>query len=157
MRTDAQRRKWNRSFLEKLGIQRKRGLAEFRSDDEQLELIRRWWSENARSVLISVAVAALAVFGWYSWQNSRAAALQAAHETYSSFRLSFAEDSAEARDTALHLADQLLAEHPNSGFTSMAWLRLARLAVDDGDMGAAESRLRTALESATLYGCASRG
>ena len=45
-------------------------MAELRSEEEQLDAIKRWWKSNGTSLIIGVVVAAAGVFAWKAWQNS---------------------------------------------------------------------------------------
>ena len=42
-------------------------MAELRTEEEQLEAIKRWWKENGTSLIAGVAIAAAGVFGWNAW------------------------------------------------------------------------------------------
>ena len=43
---------------------------EYRTDDEQLDALRRWWSENGKSLAVAVVTAVALSFGWQTWQAS---------------------------------------------------------------------------------------
>ena len=41
----------------------------YRTDDEQVEALKRWWKENGTSTLLMVAVAVGGYFGWQAWDT----------------------------------------------------------------------------------------
>ena len=41
----------------------------FRTEEEQVEAIKRWWQENGKSTVLGVAIAMAAVFGWRGWND----------------------------------------------------------------------------------------
>ena len=42
-------------------------MAEFETEDQQLEALRKWWQENGRGVLVGVVLGLGAVGGWRGW------------------------------------------------------------------------------------------
>ncbi len=47
-------------------------MAELRTEEEQIEAIKRWWKKNGSSLLLGIALALAIVFGWQAWQNHQA-------------------------------------------------------------------------------------
>lgn len=43
-------------------------MADYATEDEQLEALKRWWEENARSVIFGIILAVVGVSGWQGWQ-----------------------------------------------------------------------------------------
>ena len=39
------------------------------ADEEQVEDLKKWWSENGKGLLAGLAVGLAAVVGWSSWQT----------------------------------------------------------------------------------------
>ncbi len=122
-------------------------MADYRSDEEQIELLRRWWRENGTSLLIAIAVVVAGVIGWRSWQASRSTEQAEAAKAYESLVQALASEDAEARETARYLADQLTAEHPDSGYTLLAALQLAHQAVQDGNYVTAQAELERVVDA----------
>lgn len=118
-------------------------MAEMRTEEEQLEAIKRWWKENGVSLLIGAAIAAAGVFGWKAWQDYQAGQAEAASQRYQQLlTLSSQEQlSDSARDQAEELSTTLAEEHGDSLYADLAQLLSARLAVSDGDLAAARDTL----------------
>lgn len=122
-------------------------MADYRSDEEQIELLRRWWRENGTGLLITIAVVVAGVIGWRSWQASKAEDQAEAAQIYESLVQALASDDSEAQETARYLADQLTAEHGDSGYVSLAALQLAAHAVKEGNYVTAEAELQRVIEA----------
>ena len=54
----------------------------YRTEEEQVEALKRWWQENGRSMIVSVVVAVGLGLGWNYWQAGRQASLENASFTY---------------------------------------------------------------------------
>ena len=81
----------------------------FRTEEEQLDAIKRWWRENGISTAVGVVLALGAVFGWRGWQDHQQ---NRAAEASAVFQQLLEADAAYQRDgtrklAALELADTL--------------------------------------------------
>jgi predicted negative regulator of RcsB-dependent stress response len=117
----------------------------YRTEEEQVEALKRWWQENGRTLVIAVAVALSLGFGWQAWQANRTQQAAAASALYQRM-LEALDPAAEGQATqARELAAQLKSEHGSTAYARFAGLHLARMAVLDGDLNRAESELRWVL------------
>ena len=122
------------------------------SDEEQVELLKAWWDENGNSLLISVGVALVAVFGYRAWQNSVAETAEAASALYDDLAVAVVNVHADTMSSELlassrAIGDQLKLEYPDSTYAHFGALFMARLAVDKKDYPSAEAELRWILDS----------
>ena len=46
-------------------------MTEFRTEEEQIAALKKWWNDNSKSLLIGVGLALAIVFGWKAYQNSQ--------------------------------------------------------------------------------------
>jgi predicted negative regulator of RcsB-dependent stress response len=122
---------------------------EYRTEEEQLEALRRWWDENGRSTLTAIFLAVAATFGWQAWQTSQEQEQEQASDMYQSMLrvIGQGETAAEA-DTGAELAEQLKREYGGSTYARFAALHLAAMAVNRGDLAEAEAQLRWVLGKA---------
>lgn len=122
-------------------------MTEYRTEEEQVEQLRRWWRENGRSVLITVALVAVGTVGWQGWQKQRQESREAASEVYEELLLAAdaAREEAAAGDRAEALAERLREEFAGSGYEQLASLYLARSAVVEGDLEVAAGVLEDVL------------
>jgi len=118
----------------------------YKTEEEQVEALRRWWDENGRSTLLAVAAALALGFGWQGWQEYQQKQSEAASVLYADM---IEASRAAADETGLatqkHLAEQLIAGYPGTTYAQFAALHLARLSVAENDLEAAEQRLRAVL------------
>ncbi|MDN3524762.1 tetratricopeptide repeat protein [Halomonas sabkhae] len=134
-------------------------MAEMRTEEEQLEAIKRWWKENGVSLLIGAAIAGAGVFAWNSWQDYQTGKAEAASQRYQQLLqlTSQGQLGDSARSRAEELATTLVDEHGDSLYADLGQLLSARLAVSDGDQGAARQALEGVIadsEHAYLQGLA---
>jgi predicted negative regulator of RcsB-dependent stress response len=124
----------------------------YRTEDEQVEELRKWWQENGKSTLAAIALALAAGFGWQGWQDHRQTQAEAASVIYEELLQAVSSDPSQEPDAARlasgrHLAEQLKAEYGNSAYAGFAALHLARLAVEEGQLEDAERELQWVLDS----------
>ena len=123
----------------------------YQTEDEQVEALKKWWKENGKSTLATIAIAIAGVFGFQAWQQQQQAEVDAASAVYQNLLLATGEQNAEAtmeqRLTANHLANTLKADFPSSTYARFAALHKASLAVTAKDLTSAEEELRWVLAS----------
>lgn len=122
---------------------------EYSTDEEQVEALKRWWRENGKSTVISIAIAVSCVLGWQGWQKQQQTEIEAASAVYQNM-LSVVEAQTltdEQRATAIHLAETLKKDFPDSTYAQFAAFYKARLAVESKDLATAETELRWVLAS----------
>ena len=123
----------------------------YRTEEEQVEALRRWWRDNGRGTLLAAVVAVAAGFGWQGWQQHRAEQSRAASEHFEQLGEALAqpqppgEDGDAARAAIRELAEKIKTEYGGTAYAQFAGLHLARLAVEAEDYPAAERELRAVL------------
>lgn len=118
------------------------------TEEQQLEEIRHWWKEHGRTVIAGVVLGLGTVIGWTSWRNyqeSTAEQLSARYEMIVS--AASVTDYAQVRD----LTDELIADHPQSGYAALSALIGAHAAYASEDAGTAERLLRWAIDNTTAF------
>jgi len=123
---------------------------QYRTEEEQVEALRRWWNENGRSTVAAVVIALAAGFGWQAWKGHQQGQEENASDLYQAMlqQLGGDEMGAAQRDAVIGLAEQLKADYSGSTYAQFAALQLARLAVNGGDLAEAEAQLRWVLGKA---------
>ncbi|MGS2742759.1 YfgM family protein [Halomonas sp. LS-001] len=118
-------------------------MAELRTEEEQLDAIKRWWKENGTSLIAGVVIAAAGVFGWNAWQNYQDNRAEAASIRYQELVNLTAGDSpdegqlAQARTLVTEISD----EYDGTLYAELALLLDARLAVQQDDISSAKEAL----------------
>lgn len=118
-------------------------MAELRSEEEQLDVIKRWWKENGTSLIAGAVLAAAGVFGWHAWQNYQDGQAEAASVRYQQLMNMTAGNTLEEDQlaSARELVSEINDEHGKTLYAELAQLLDARLAVQQGDLEAAKNAL----------------
>ena len=115
------------------------------SEKEQVEALRKWWKENGSSVITGVLLGLSVLLGgkaWFSYQETRTLS---ASNVYAQMMAALNQNEEEP---VRNFANQLISEHSGSGYAPLAALVLARLAVKQGELPAAQVQLQWALDHA---------
>lgn len=114
------------------------------TDDEKLEQIKKWWSENGGSIVTGVVLGLAVLFGgkaWFSWQEKNA---QHASNLYTVLMNSMAGGDAMA---VSQRAGVLVTEYGDTPYAALASLALAKVRIEAGDLVAAQAQLEWVLEN----------
>ena len=118
----------------------------YRTEEEQVEALRKWWNENGRSTIIAVVHPLGGGFGWQAWQQHKADEAAMASARYEQMvELFTATTTAEDAANLKSVARGFKSDFPDSTYASFAALHLARLAVVEDDLAGAETELRWVL------------
>ena len=117
-------------------------MEQYRTEEEQVEALKKWWEENGRSTMVAIIVALGLGFGWQGWLKYQQNELEGASNSYQSMLQKL---SAEDNQGAAALAAELKQEFSRSTYAQFAALHLARIAVNEGDLATAEAELRWVL------------
>nr|WP_275298197.1 tetratricopeptide repeat protein [Halomonas campisalis] len=120
-----------------------------RTEEEQLDAIKRWWKENGTSLIAGVAIAVAGVVGWNAWQNYQENQATAASLRYQQLiNLTAGNELDEAAILqARELADEIVDSHGRTLYADLARLIDARLAVAQEDHDAAQAALRAVIDA----------
>ncbi len=122
-----------------------------RTEEEQVEVLKRWFEENGVSLVVGIVLALGAVFGYRAWENGVREQGEAASAIYEDLVAAVtatpgAELSPELVATGKSLAEQLKKDYSDSSYAVFASMHMARLAVNAGDLEKAGDELRWALD-----------
>jgi len=124
---------------------------QYRTEEEQVEALRRWWSENGRSIIAAIIIAGSLSFAYQTWKGSVESKQQNASDLYQAMlqRVSSADASPSQQQQGIALAEQLKSDFSGTTYAQFAALHLARIAVAENDLAAAEEQLRWVLGEAS--------
>ncbi len=111
----------------------------YSTDEETVEKLRAWWSENGPWIIGGIALGALALFGWRYWLEWRDQTYAEASQRYESL-VAASEAGEYAR--ALELAGEIRDSRLPTPYADLAALVIARQAVQEGDTPEARAQLR---------------
>lgn len=100
---------------------------DLQSEKEQIEEMRRWWSENGRYVIGGVIIGAGLLFGWNSYQSGELEAQTEASVLFESLAGHFGDGDL---DEAKLVSDQLALDYADSPYTAQSKLAMARFYMD---------------------------
>jgi predicted negative regulator of RcsB-dependent stress response len=122
----------------------------YSTEEEQVEALKKWWQENSRSIIAAIVLALAGSFGWQAWQENRATQAETASSVYQDMldavnNLTAAPAGPEQAATVKHLAESLKTDYSGTTYAQFAALHLAKMAVAEDDLEAAEGELRWVL------------
>ena len=126
-------------------------MAQDMTDEEQLQVLKNWWKENGRSLMLTIFAALAAYFGWQWWNQYQQNYAEEASRIYQELTDAVAVQegqtlSDEKRSTAQFLIEQLQNDYGRTLYAVNASLLAAKMAVDQGDLNTAEQQLKKALQ-----------
>lgn len=124
---------------------------ELRTEEEQVEAIKKWWNENGKSLIITIVVVLAGYFGWNGYQENQRVQGEAASSIYQQLVNKATKplaDQTEADKTEIEtVAAQLKAEFPNSLYAKFAGLYLAKFAIEANNFEAAAAELQSLVDA----------
>ena len=127
-------------------------MTELRTEEEQIESIKRWWTDNGKAIIIALVLSVVSIGGWKWWQADQQARAESASSAYEQLVdvMNKPELTDEERTTAKHLAATLQEEHKETLYANYASLFEAKLLVDDQQLDAARAILKKAQTEAIM-------
>ncbi|ERS91976.1 MULTISPECIES: YfgM family protein [unclassified Halomonas] len=125
-------------------------MAELRTEEEQVEAIKRWWKENGLSLVAGAAIAVAGVVGWNAWQGYQENQATAASMRYQQLVNLTGGANPEIANPGegRALAAEIVDEHGETLYADLARLLDARLAVAEGDLAGARASLEALIDQA---------
>ena len=121
---------------------RRSACRKYLSDEEQLDALKRWWSQNGTWLVVALVVGIGAVVGWRWYDAHSADQIAASSELFQSYL------DAEDDDARTALAEELATAFPASTYRAFTELDAARRALEDDDVATAEAALRRVVDGA---------
>jgi len=114
------------------------------TDEERLDIIKKWWKENGSSIVTGVVLGLAVLFGskaWFSYQETNA---QTASNIYMTMIAALENGDAAAVSVK---ADMLVMEHGSSPYATLAALAMAKIKIETGELNDAQAQLRWVLDN----------
>ncbi len=124
-------------------------MSEFRTEEEQIAALKKWWDDNGRSLLIGIGLALAIVFGWKAYQNS---VIQMKAEASSLYQQLIAEATKnnfddEPANTLSYLATEIKTKFESTEYAIYAAMFLAKDAVQNKNYDSAKQELKWILSN----------
>lgn len=117
---------------------------DYLSEDEQAEVIKKWFSENWLWMAAGVAIALLVLAGWQRYQSYRADRASSAAQLLDQMTVAESSDAAKAGT----LLKKLSVDYSTTPYADQAHLLAAKEAVEKSNFDEAANELRTVMNSA---------
>lgn len=116
----------------------------YSTEEQQVEAIKKWWSENKLSVIGGVVIGVAALWGGRTWIAGQESHAEAASDMY---QIMMSKISGGALDEAAADGSALLGQFSDTPYAALASLGLAKIKLEQGDLSAASSHLNWALNN----------
>lgn len=114
----------------------------YATEEQQVEAIKRWWKENAKSVIGGILIGVGVLYGGKTWMQQENQHAEQASNQFEVMMQAIAKDS--NKEAAEHGAE-LLGQYADTPYAGMAALALAKIRADEKDLTTAKTHLRYAL------------
>jgi len=115
---------------------------QFSTEEEQIEAIKKFWKENGMPIIIG---AVLGLGGLWGWRYYNEAQLMAQGEASDAYNVAIEKLTPESPDKAA--VQQFIDGNQDTTYAALAALRLAKAAVESGELPEAEKQLQWIVDS----------
>ncbi|MGB1800794.1 MAG: YfgM family protein [Gammaproteobacteria bacterium] len=119
-------------------------MSDYRTDEEQAEALKKWWSENGKFIMAGVVIGLGAIFGWRGYNTHLEQQALEASKLYEQMIIASRDNDSE--NIAIY-ANRILDEYNSSTYATFATLMLAKQAAETGELAEAETHLRWVLSN----------
>lgn len=122
------------------------------TEEEQLEVMKRWWKDYGKTVITGIVAAVAIYFGWTSWQEKQHNKAESASAHYEELiKILNVEQGKTLSDAdkanAETIANELKEKNGKTLYAQGAAFYLAKAAVDAGNLDKAVAELKWILDS----------
>lgn len=121
-------------------------MSSFKTEEEQVEDLKKWWKENGKSVIGGAVLGLAVVGGWQGWQQYTRQQAETASAYYEGFSQAVFTEQKEA---AYSQGGKLAEKFPDSTYSMLAALQVAKMKYEEGDTTGAQLQLRVVMDKAT--------
>lgn len=117
----------------------------YATEEEQVEALKTWWKQNAKSVLGGVLIGVAVIYGGKTWLQQHNRHIEVASAEYEAMIQDLKQDKVtEAADRGA----AILGQYTDTAYGALTALAMAKIKVDENDLVAAKSQLQWALDNA---------
>lgn len=120
-------------------------MAEFESEDQQVEAIKKWWKENGASLLLGLGIGVAALLGWREYLAYQTEHSAEASDLYQSVQAQVASNILD--DAHIQKADVIRNEYSDTPYAALVSLAQAKHDFEKGNIESAMMHLRWASQN----------
>jgi predicted negative regulator of RcsB-dependent stress response len=121
-------------------------MADYLTDEEQVERIKKWWADNGSSVIAGLIIGFGALGGWRFWVDYREGVAAEASAHFSDMVGALENGQ---HDAVIERANVLLDNYGSTAYAELARLSLAKALVEGGKFEQAEQQLKMLVDTTT--------
>lgn len=118
----------------------------YKTEEEQVEAIKKWWNDNGKSIIAGVVIGISAIFGWRAYGDHTALQAEAASTLYEQMISAARQDDDE---NSRIYANRIIEDHNSGTYAAFANLMMAKLTAESGELDKAEEHLRWVLKNSS--------
>lgn len=115
-------------------------MQDFETEEQQLEALKKWWNENATSLILGVGIGVASLGGWSYYAETKADHRIEASDIYISLTEQVA--ASNVSDDSINKAGQLTAEYADTPYAALSSLVLATYEFNRGNTEEAITHLQ---------------
>jgi len=115
-------------------------MQDYETEEQQIEALKKWWSENATSLILGVSIGAMSLGGWSYYVESKHDHRIEAGDIYISLAKQVQANTID--DESIKKADQLATEYADTPYAALSLLTLATYEFNKGNADEAITRLQ---------------
>ena len=116
----------------------------YTTEEQQVEAIKKWWHDNKWSIIGGVVIGIAALWGGRLWLDNQRSYGEAASAAY---QVMMERMEGGAVEESSQVGAQILGQFADTPYAALASLAMAKIKADGGDLVAAKSHLRWALDN----------
>lgn len=124
-------------------------MTDMRTEEEQIEALKKWWEENGKQTLVALVVVAGGWFGFQSYQGQQQATSEAASALYQEVLSLQTSETEEDKGRRQLLLDQIQQDYSSTVYAQFAGLLKAKEAVEADDLATAAAELEAVKANAS--------
>lgn len=116
---------------------------QYETEEQQVEALKNWWKENAKSVIGGVIIGVGVLLGGRTYLQQEHQHVENASANFEAMMMNLDQNKSQQ---AADLGAQILGQYVDTPYAAMASLALAKIKLDEGDVATAKTHLRYALD-----------
>ncbi|WP_267256832.1 YfgM family protein [Coxiella endosymbiont of Ornithodoros maritimus] len=122
-------------------------MTELLSDQEQIEMIKKWWRDYGRLIALVIVIGLLIGFGWRYWRHHQLEKTEHASTLYIQLQILASQNS---WDKTKPLTDRLIKDYGKTPYATMASFLNVKRAVEQNHLPSALDQLQWVMKNATV-------